>query len=63
MPSEQSILFVDNLHAQTTDEFNRTLAEDYNTLVGLLPPDGADDVQAVDAGYGRHLKRGGLEGI
>ena len=56
VPWEQSILFTDNLYAQTTDEFNRILHEECNTLLWLLPPGTTDELQPVDAGYGRLLK-------
>jgi hypothetical protein len=56
VPREQSILFADNLHAQTTDEFKRVLHEECNTLLWLLPPGTTDTLQPVDAGYGRLLK-------
>ena len=42
---------MDNLIAQTTDEFKRTLAEDLNTSVWLFPPACTDQVQPVDAGH------------
>ena len=58
VPREQSILFADNLHAQTTDEFKRVLHEKCNTLLWLLPPGTTDELQPVDAGYGRLLKVG-----
>ena len=56
VPSERSILFVDDLHAQTTDEFKRALVEDCNRLVWLLSPGCTDEVQPADAGCGRLLK-------
>ena len=55
-PREQSILFADNFHAQTTDEVKRVLHEECDTLLWLLPPDTTDELQPVDAGYGRLLK-------
>ena len=51
-PEEQSILFADNLYGQTTEDFKRVLKE-CNTLLWLLPPKCTDEVQPVDAGYGR----------
>ena len=56
VPREQSILFADNLYAQTTDEFKRVLHEECNTLLWLLPPGTTDELQPVDAGYGRLMK-------
>lgn len=56
VPEEQSILFADNLHAQTTDEFKKFLHGECNTLLRLLPPRLTDELQPVDAGYGRLLK-------
>ncbi|CAB1104834.1 unnamed protein product [Ectocarpus sp. CCAP 1310/34] len=56
VPEEQSILFADNLHAQTTDEFKKFLHGECNTLLRLLPPKLTDELQPVDAGYGRLLK-------
>ena len=58
VPREQSILFTDNLHAQTADKFKRALHEECNTLLWLLRPGTTDDLQPVDAGYGRLLKVG-----
>ena len=55
-PPEQSIVFADNLHGQTTEEFEKYLMEGCNTLLGLLPPGCTDEVQSVDAGYGRLVK-------
>ena len=52
-PEEQSILFTDNLYDQTTDEFKRVLKKECNTLLWLLPPKCTDEVQHVDAGYGK----------
>ena len=54
-PEEQSILFADNLYGQTTEDFKRVLKE-CNTLLWLLPPKCTDEVQPVDAGYGRLFK-------
>ena len=56
MPRKQSIIFADNLHAQTTDELKRVLHEECNTLLWLLPPGTTDELQPVDAGYGRLLE-------
>lgn len=55
-PGAESILFADNLHGQTTDEFKRILKEECNTLLRLLPPGCTDEVQPVDAGCGRLAK-------
>ena len=54
-PEEQSILFADNLYGQTTEDFKRVWKE-CNTLLWLLPPKCTDEVQPVDAGYGRLFK-------
>ena len=56
VPPDQSILFADNLQAQTTDAFKRILHQECNTLLWLLPPGTTDELQPVDAGYGRLLK-------
>lgn len=56
VPEEQFILFADNLHGQTTDEFKSVLMEKCNTLLWLLPTKCTDEVQPVDAGYGRLFK-------
>ncbi|CAM9991965.1 unnamed protein product [Pylaiella littoralis] len=52
-PKEEPILLADNLHGQTTEEFRRILKQDCNTLLWLVPPRCTDEVQPVDAGYGR----------
>ena len=54
-PEEQSILFADNRYGQTTEDFKRVLKE-CNTLLWRLPPKCTDEVQPVDAGYGRLFK-------
>ena len=56
VPEKQSILFADNLYGQTTDDFKRALSEKCNTLLWLLPPKCTDEVQPVDAGYGKLFK-------
>ena len=56
MPAEQSILFADNLNGQTTGEFKKKLKEGCNTLLWLLPPGCTEEVQPVDAGFGRLVK-------
>ena len=56
VPRDQSILFANSLHVQTTDEVKRILHEECNTLLWLLPPGTTDELQPVDAGYGRLLK-------
>ena len=58
MPAEQSILFADNMNGQTTGELKKQLKEGCNTLLWLLPPGCTDEVQTVDAGYGRLVKLG-----
>ena len=54
-PVEQSILFADNLYSQATDEFKRVLKKECNTLLLLLPLKGTDEVQRLDADYGKAL--------
>lgn len=56
VPVEQFILFVDNLHGHTTDEFKKFLLEQCDTLLWLLPADCTDEVRPIDAGYGCLLK-------
>ena len=56
LPRERSILLMDNLHAQTTDEFKEYLAKHCNTLAWFFPANNTDEVQPVDAGLGRFLK-------
>ena len=58
MPKEASFLFADNLYGQTTDELERILKRDCNTLLWFLPPGCTDEMQLVDAGYGRLAKVG-----
>ena len=36
-PDEQLILFADNLHGQTTDEFQSVSMQQCNTLLWFLP--------------------------
>ena len=55
-PEELSILFADNLYGQTTDEFKHPSKDEGNTLLWFLPPGCTDEVQPVDAGYGRLVK-------
>lgn len=52
----QFILFADNIHGQTTDEFKSVLLKQCNTLLRLLPAGCTDEIQPVDAGYGRIFK-------
>ncbi|CAB1098731.1 unnamed protein product [Ectocarpus sp. CCAP 1310/34] len=56
LPKARSILIMDNLHAQTTDEIMEYLATQFNTLAWYGPSECADEVQSVDAGAGRFLK-------
>ncbi|CAB1106479.1 unnamed protein product [Ectocarpus sp. CCAP 1310/34] len=56
LPKARSILIMDNLHAQTTDEFKGYLAKQCNTIAWLGPAECTDEVQPVDAGAGRFLK-------
>ncbi|CAB1113736.1 unnamed protein product [Ectocarpus sp. CCAP 1310/34] len=52
----RSILIMDNMHAQTTDEFKEYLGKHCNTLAWYGPSECTDEVQPVDAGAGRFLK-------
>ncbi|CAB1099646.1 unnamed protein product [Ectocarpus sp. CCAP 1310/34] len=56
LPKARSILIMENLHAQTTDEFKEYLAKHCNTLAWYGPSVCTDEVQPVDAGAGRFLK-------
>ncbi|CAM9727654.1 unnamed protein product [Ectocarpus sp. 6 AP-2014] len=56
VPEEQSLLLADNLHGQTTEEFHQYLHKECNTLLWHLPAGCTDEVQPIDAGYGRRLK-------
>ncbi|CAB1100003.1 unnamed protein product [Ectocarpus sp. CCAP 1310/34] len=57
LPKARSILIMDNLHAQTTDEFKEYLAKHCNTLAWYGSSECTDEVQPVDAGgAGRFLK-------
>ncbi|CAB1103214.1 unnamed protein product [Ectocarpus sp. CCAP 1310/34] len=52
----RSILIMDSLYAQTTDEFKEYLAKECNTLAWYGPSEWTDEVQPVDAGAGRFFK-------
>ena len=56
LPAAQSLLLMDNLHGQTTEEFKTYLHKFCNTLLWHLPAGCTDEVQPIDAGYGRLLK-------
>ncbi|CAB1121435.1 unnamed protein product [Ectocarpus sp. CCAP 1310/34] len=56
LPKARSILIMDNLHAQTTDDVKGYLAKQCNTIAWLGPAECTDEVQPVDAGAGRFLK-------
>ncbi|CAB1106958.1 unnamed protein product [Ectocarpus sp. CCAP 1310/34] len=56
VPKARSILIMDNLHAQTTDEFKEYLAKHCNTLAWYRPSECTDEVQPGDAGTGRFLQ-------
>ena len=56
LPAAQSLLLMDNLHGQTTAEFKMYLHKFCNTLLWHLPAGCTDEVQPIDAGYGRLLK-------
>ncbi|CAB1106446.1 unnamed protein product [Ectocarpus sp. CCAP 1310/34] len=55
-PKARSILIMNNLHAQTTDEFREYLAKECNTLAWYGPSECTDEVQPVDTGAGRFIK-------
>ena len=50
VPSEQPILFLDTLHAQTMDEFKWALVEECNTSVWPLQVGYTDEVQPIKCG-------------
>ena len=54
-PEEESLLFCDNLDAQIQPEFLAKL-ETVNCCRNLSPAECTDQVQAIDAGFGRQLK-------
>ena len=56
MKNKQFILFADSLHGQTTDEFKSVLVQQCNTLLWRLPAGYTDEIQPIDAGYGRLFK-------
>ncbi|CAB1107318.1 unnamed protein product [Ectocarpus sp. CCAP 1310/34] len=56
LPKARSIFIMDNLHAQTTDEFKEYLAKHCNTLAWYGPSECTDEVQPVHAEAGRFLK-------
>ena len=56
VPKELSVLLGDTLHGQTADEFRDYLLKEFNTILWLLPAGCTDEVQPIDAGYGRRLK-------
>ena len=46
-------MFADNLVAQTTDDVESVLMPQSNTSLRLLPAGCTDEIQPIDAGYGR----------
>ncbi|CAM9952155.1 unnamed protein product [Ascophyllum nodosum] len=50
-------------YGQITDEFERVLERDCNTLLWLLTPGCTEEVQPVDAGYGRFVKVYMVQGL
>ena len=56
LPAAQSLLLMDNLHGHTTEEFKMYLHMFCNTLLWHFPAGCTDEVQPIDAGYGRRLK-------
>jgi hypothetical protein len=52
----ESVLIVDNLYGQTTDEFKTALLRYSNTKVHLLPGGVTDLIQLIDAGFGYLVK-------
>ena len=55
-PDELFIVFTDNLHGQTTDEFQIVLMHQCNTFLSHLPAGCTNETQPRDAGYGRLFK-------
>lgn len=51
-----ALLYADNLDGQTCDEFKEAASES-DCFVYNLPPRLTDELQPVDAGYGREVKR------
>ena len=49
-------MFADNLHGQTSDEFNSVFMQQCNTLLWLLTARCTDEIRPIDAGYGRLFK-------
>lgn len=55
LPTGSSSWFADNLHGQTTDEFQSVLLQQCNTLLWLLLAGYTDETQPIGAGYGGGL--------
>lgn len=58
MPEAQTVLLADNLHGQTTEQFREYLYKECNTLLWLYASQCTDELQPVDAGYGRRIQVG-----
>ena len=56
VPTEQSLLTLDNLHGQTTDKFKAYIKEECNMLVWLYPGGCTDALQPIDAGLEAFIK-------
>ena len=56
MPAEQSLLNLDNLHRQTTDNFKAYIKKECNSLVWLYPGGSTDALQPIDADPGPFIK-------
>ena len=56
LPAAQNLLLMDNLHGQTTEVVPTYLHKVCNMLLWHLPAGCTDEVQPIDAGYGRRLK-------
>ena len=52
-PDKQFFLFNDNLHGQTTDEFKSLTMPLCKAILWILPAGCTDEIQPIDAGYGR----------
>lgn len=58
VPEAQTVLLADNLHGQTTEQFREYLYKECNTLLWLYASQCTDELQPVDAGYGRRIQVG-----
>ena len=51
-----NLLYMDNLDAQTSEEFKQSLAESCNTVPHYLTANATDEIQPVDDGVGKAMK-------